>query len=107
MPPVAVRVVVVDVAAMVEVTTDDWDVVKRALFVGTKVAWYGWSPLTRSDTVTEAVPEETAWVPTRTAPSWNCTLPTGLPEAETLAVRVAERPLTTEPSVVVVSAAGG
>ncbi len=43
-PPVAVSVVVVEVAAMVEVTIDDCEVVKSALLVGTKVARYGWSP---------------------------------------------------------------
>ena len=79
-PPVAVRVVVVVVAAMVEVTTDDCEVVKSALLVGTKVARYGWSAAcTRSDSVTEAVPDATAWVPTRTAPSRNSTLPAGVP----------------------------
>ncbi len=58
--------------------------------------------------MTEAVPDATAWVPTRTPPSRNSTVPAGVPAgAVTLAVRVAERPVTTEPRVVVVTAAGG
>ena len=107
-PPVAVREVVVVLATMVEVTIDDWEVVKSALSVGTNVARYGWSPLTRSDSTTEAVPEATAWVPTSTPLSRNSTLPAGVPAgAVTVAVRVADRPVTTDASVVVVTAAGG
>ncbi len=107
-PPVAVSVVVLEVAAIVEVTRVDCDVVNWVLSVGTKVARSGWSPLTRSLSVTEALPAARALVPTRTPLSRNSTEPAGVPDvAVTPAVSVADRPVTTEPRVVVVVAATG
>ena len=107
-PPVAVSVVVLVVAATVGVTSDDCDAAKSAGVVGTNVARNGWSPLTRSVRVKVALPETTGWVPTTTPLSVSCTVPAGVPEdAVTPAVRVADRPETTEDSVVVVLLATG
>ena len=79
-PPAAVRVVVLDVATTVEVTRVDWDVVNCVLSVGTKVARSGWSPLTRSVRVSEALPEARDLVPTTTPLSRNSTVPAGVPD---------------------------